>query len=1319
MVDLTKIVTLCRLLLLVNGMRGLLLAVIMFVVGALSSGVGGGLALAFCAYVVSLFLWPAAKDDGQKEGAAPQGGPAMPESTARAREVHRPAAPSAAGMTKFDALAQRVAQLEDEVALLRQRLDERPVAAAAELTLPPLDIAPAALPVAPVAAAAEPEQRQAAAIELPPLPDLPAAVPANTQPAALELAQPAEMQLLPVTETQPVMQELPASAPGDASTPARAEPVTVTDRAGTPEAAQDAVAEAIQPLRSESAPAFVPEVPQEQIPEGPDLFQKAWNYARDWLLGGNTVVRVGILILFFGVAFLLKYAADSNLLPIELRLAGVALGACGLLVTGWRLREKRRGYGLILQGGGVGMLYITAFVTLKLFNLLPAGVVLAFLVILAVLSALLAIRQDARSLAVMGITGGFLAPLLTSTGGGSHVTLFSYYALLNAGIFGMAWFKSWRPLNVLGFAFTFGVATLWGVLKYEPALRASTLPFLALFFAFYLVIAILYALHRELKVRDYVDGTLVFGTPLVGFGLLAKLMQGVPFGLAWGAVVLGALYLALTFWLKRTYRLRLNLLAESFLALGVIFATLAIPLAFDGQTTAAMWAVEGAAIVWISLRQQRKLALGFALVLQLLAAGAVAMHWTPAAGDAVAFFNGACMAFLLLALSALSTGFLLQRDAACQWLAACRPLAMCFAALGGIWWFAAGLYEIHRLAGPASLSSLYLLFTTLSLVMAGALARRLVWEDLRWPALALPVVLAAWAFYLLSVPAHPFAHWGWLVLPLAYAAGWLVLRRHENGLQGGAALHLLLVWSLSALLVREAGWQLLQYIPEGIWLYTSIPLGCGLILLLVSLLAPRWAWPVQLHRNAYLLLAPLPLLLAQALWFAFALTSNGDPAPLAYLPVLNPLDVAVGLTLLSVLVWLRMLGREQLWTVPAQLPAWLLCASLLPWLSSDILRLFHHWDGLDYGLDTLLISLKVQAVLVLFWSAVVVLLPGRLRNEAARLVVQQVSAAVLAMMAVWALLANLSDGQLLSFSYIPFFNLLELAQLAAIGAVYLWWQQRRTRGEALPSKPDWLLYGGCAAVFLLLNAALLRAAHGGWQVEYSLLGIARSLGVQQLFVLLWALAAAFGMWLAWRGRELRLLPVAGGLLLVLWLWTFHANVADSGGRMAVVPLLNPLDLLQAFILALLGAWFWLMQRRQGVPLLSENALRVVFGLTGFVWLNAVLLRTIHHWTGVPYVWHELMQSMTVQTALSLFWTLLALVLMVLSTRRRDRAIWIAGGLLLVLVVAKLFMFDLSKVAGIARIISFIGVGVLLLLIGYLAPLPPARKAPEGEEQINA
>jgi uncharacterized membrane protein len=80
-----------------------------------------------------------------------------------------------------------------------------------------------------------------------------------------------------------------------------------------------------------------------------------------WLLGGNTLVRVRHDRPFHRRRFLLKYAAERDLVPIELRLAAVVAGAIALLVVGWRLRLRRPGYALMLQGGAVGVLYLTVF----------------------------------------------------------------------------------------------------------------------------------------------------------------------------------------------------------------------------------------------------------------------------------------------------------------------------------------------------------------------------------------------------------------------------------------------------------------------------------------------------------------------------------------------------------------------------------------------------------------------------------------------------------------------------------------------------------------------------------------------------------------------------------------------------------------------------------------------------------------------------------------------------------------------------------------------------------------------------------------------
>jgi uncharacterized membrane protein len=117
---------------------------------------------------------------------------------------------------------------------------------------------------------------------------------------------------------------------------------------------------------------------------------------------------------------------------------------------------------------------------------------------------------------------------------------------------------------------------------------------------------------------------------------------------------------------------------------------------------------------------------------------------------------------------------------------------------------------------------------------------------------------------------------------------------------------------------------------------------------------------------------------------------------------------------------------------------------------------------------------------------------------------------------------------------------------------------------------------------------------------------------------------------------------------------------------------------------------------------------VVVAALAFIWINAILLRTIHHWAGVPYALDTMMRSVLVQTALSVFWTLLALALMVFATRRGARGLWMVGAALMGVVVVKLFLVDLSNIGGIERIVSFIGVGVLMLVIGYFSPVPPHR-----------
>ena len=202
------------------------------------------------------------------------------------------------------------------------------------------------------------------------------------------------------------------------------------------------------PLKTSSWPV------QEQVMPGPSILQTWLKRAGTWISTGNVPVKVGVIVSFIGVSFLLKYAIDRNLLnlSLEFRLLAVAAAGMALLAIGWRLRRKKRVYALSLQGGGVGILFLTVFAALQLWQLLPATLAFFLLVALAFLTAALAVQQNSRMLAILGIIGGFLAPVLASTGQGNHVVLFSYYLVLNGAVVGIAWFRAWRGLNLISSA---------------------------------------------------------------------------------------------------------------------------------------------------------------------------------------------------------------------------------------------------------------------------------------------------------------------------------------------------------------------------------------------------------------------------------------------------------------------------------------------------------------------------------------------------------------------------------------------------------------------------------------------------------------------------------------------------------------------------------------------------------------------------------------------------------------------------------------------------------------------------------------------------
>ena len=572
----------------------------------------------------------------------------------------------------------------------------------------------------------------------------------------------------PAPTPSPSQPVAPQPAPASIrAMPERAEPATASTQAAPP------------PLPD--APRPLPRTPRE--PARPDPVTLAARAVRRWFTEGNVPVKVGVLVLFAGVAALLKYASDQGwmTLPIELRLAGIAMAGLAGLVFGWRQREARRGFALSLQGGAVGVLLLVVFAAFKLYHLLPAGAALGLSIVIVAAAGVLAVVQNALALALLAVLAGFLAPIWLSSGGGNHVALFAYYAVLNTAILAIAWWRPWRALNVLGFAFTFGIGTLWGLWNYHPDKFGTTEPFLLLFFAFYLLIPILYARRRAAGRRDLVDGCLVFGTPLVAFSLQAGLLRGdelhdVRMPLAYCALGLGALYAVLAWLLRKREHYLALVMPYAVLAVG--FATLAVPLALSAQATASVFALEGAALIWLGLRQGKRLPQLSGLLLQLLAAGsfAFAVSDTPPPLDAV--LNARFMGALLIALAGFFSAWSYRRDESSP------RLALPYYLWGLAWWLGNGGTEIDRYVAHGVRPDALLMFAIGSGWLAGEFHRRRPASALAWTtalalATAFPLAIAQTIAH-----AHPFRDVGLAAWMVYAVAGWRCLICLRDGADG-------------------------------------------------------------------------------------------------------------------------------------------------------------------------------------------------------------------------------------------------------------------------------------------------------------------------------------------------------------------------------------------------------------------------------------------------------------------------------------------------------------------------------------------------------
>ncbi len=368
-----------------------------------------------------------------------------------------------------------------------------------------------------------------------------------------------------------------------------------------PVAESEPVREAVPPpLPSPSVPPPLPVTEEAPPPSLENRFGLGW------------LNRVAVVTLIFGVGFLFKYAVDNQWIGPGMRVAlGVAAATLSLFVGEWISLRGQQVFARGLTGLGLALLYLSFYAGFGFYHLLPQSTAFLLMFLTTCAGAALALHYDSQAVAWLGLAGGYLTPVLLSTGENRMWTLAGYTLLLNLGALGMARVKRWPALEYLAWLATVILFMGWSSQWLSDETRVGAFEWLSIIFAVFFAASVV---GRRLWL-------LALNTGLYFVGSYDVLDHQYHSAMGAFALTLALLHggLAVVVWEKRK---ELGQLAA---AMGVVLLTLAIPIQFVGFRITMLWSLEAAVLAWIARGGDReRFQLGawlvFALVLVRLLA---------------------------------------------------------------------------------------------------------------------------------------------------------------------------------------------------------------------------------------------------------------------------------------------------------------------------------------------------------------------------------------------------------------------------------------------------------------------------------------------------------------------------------------------------------------------------------------------------------------------------------------------------------------------------------------------------------------------------
>ena len=314
------------------------------------------------------------------------------------------------------------------------------------------------------------------------------------------------------------------------------------------------------------------------------------------VIGGKWLNWIGIAALLVGTAFFLKYAFDNNWIgPLGRVTIGLLAGTALIVYSQWLFKKTYVYFAEGVAGLGAGVLFLSLYAAWNFYHLIPNLAAFAGMVAITAVLLGLALARDSQRIAVLALIGGFITPLLVSTGADAQVQLFGYLALLNAGLLWVAHARNWRSLP-LAFLFSLMYFWSWYGAYYDPSKLALTLGFATVFFVEFAMLPALRALKNGTQYPEQVVLALL-NTAWFVLALHVMLFDHHRWLLTIDVVVLAIVYLGLARFAPAPSSGQ-PLARVLYAGLALTLVTLAMPIRLAGAWITIGWAIEGAVLIW-------------------------------------------------------------------------------------------------------------------------------------------------------------------------------------------------------------------------------------------------------------------------------------------------------------------------------------------------------------------------------------------------------------------------------------------------------------------------------------------------------------------------------------------------------------------------------------------------------------------------------------------------------------------------------------------------------------------------------------------------